>query len=329
MFNVDSLWIDSLLMIAGIVMLVIGGERFVEGAILVSRKFGVGERAIGLTLVAMGTSLPELASTLMAAVKGHPKISLGNVLGSNVCNTLLIAGAGMIMGRGFAGFKGLRVSPALRIIDLPLFVFMSIVFLLVANDWLSGLPGNMITRTDGLILLLTFTAFLYILYVVRKEKQSSEYAIEVVAPTWRIFLYVLGGLAALILGGWLAVEYLARISEKTGFSEYSLSAVVLALGTSLPELVVGIAAVVKSAPYMAMGNVLGSNIFNLAGILGITAVINPIPFELTYNADVILVLVVSLIFWFNPYSGGRFLPKYLGFFLVATYIGYIFFVLYR
>lgn len=310
-----------LLLVVGIGMVIVGGEWFVDGALLFSRSTGTSQRTVGLTLVAMGTSLPELTSTVSAAIQKYGDIALGNVLGSNVCNTFLIGGVGILLSRGFAGFSGMRVQESVLRVDVPLFILFSSIFLLLAND--SGL-----SRSDGLVLLLLLVAFLYIVLRFRKEKNTSS-SVESASlssasiPWKRILALVTGGLAFLIAGGYLAVEMLAQISERTGFARYSLSAILLALGTSLPELVVGMFSFTRQAPYLALGNILGSNIFNLTGILGISATIHPTSFLSIYNVDVGMVLVASLLMWLNPYSRGRFIPRPTGWLLLTGYLVYL------
>ncbi len=316
------LWLDwtitLILLIAGLSALVYGGDLFVHGAILFSRRTGWSQRLTGLTIVAIGTSLPELASSVSASIQGYGEVVVGNVLGSNVCNTFLIPGVALLV-------MALRVESAVRRIEIPMFIGLSVLFLLVVSDpgREQHVPGIPLYWNTGLILLLILAAFLYVLYQTAGKKAYIPEQVEEIAPWPRIFLLTSVGLILLSGGGWLAVRQIAHLAQLSGIASYALSAVILAVATSLPEISVTIASVRRKASSIMLGNVFGSNFFNLSGVLGVSLLIQPIVFQKVYLVDLLVALAGALLILANPYFRGYYLPRAYAPIFLSVYAGYL------
>ncbi len=322
------LWLEwtitLLLLVAGLSALVYGGDLFVHGAILFSRRTGWSQRLTGLTIVAIGTSLPELASSVSASLQRYGEVVVGNVLGSNVCNTFLIPGIALLIMR-------LRVESAVRRIEIPMFIGLSVLLLLVVSDpgREQHVPGIPLYWNTGLMLLLILAAFLYVLYQTAGGKAYIPDQVEELAPWSRILLRTTVGLTLLSGGSWLAVRQIARLAELTGIASYALSAVILAVATSLPEISVTIASVRRKASSMMLGNVFGSNFFNLSGVLGVSLLIHPIVFQTVYLVDLLLAIGGALLILANPYFRGYVLPRAYALLFLAIYAGYLVWLFFR
>ena len=253
--------LQILILIAGLVLVVWGADRLVDGASALARRFGLSEFVIGLTIVGMGTSAPEMVVSFIGAIQGNADISMGNVVGSNIFNTLLILGLTALL-------LPMAVTPDNRKKDVPMNILITLLLIGL------GLDGSL-TRWDGAILVAVFS--LYMWYSFRSgsgETSDEEDAPQ--EPVWKSILFILLGLASLIFGGNFFVDSATDIAHALGVSDKFIAITILAGGTSLPELATCVAAAVKKKGQLALGNIIGSNIFNILLILGGSALIHPL-----------------------------------------------------
>ena len=311
------MWIWILLVIIGLVLLKQGASWFVEGSAGLARKFHISELAIGLTVVAFGTSAPELVVNSIAAWSGNTDIVLGNILGSNSFNLFLILSiAGLII--------PLKVTSTSAWREIPFSFAALAVFFLMANDiLLYGKPDSVISRIDGSILLLCFTLFMiYIFTQLRKERTASKESHHEVV-NWKVALYMLAGLAGLVAGGKLVLDNAVKLATQLGMSERMIGLTIVAAGTSLPELATTLVAAIKRNNDIAVGNIIGSNIFNLLFILGTSAVIRPIPYAPGFNLDVAVLGGGTLLLMLAMYTGRKLtIDRWEAFVLLFTYLAY-------
>ncbi|SJZ94185.1 cation:H+ antiporter [Cetobacterium ceti] len=279
-------------MILGIVALVYGANFLVDGASAIAKKFNIPNIVIGLTIVAFGTSAPELVVNTIASVKGYSAITMGNVIGSNLINTLIILGV-------TAAIYPLSVSKTTTFIEVPLSFIAGFIVLIMANDYYFDGVNSIIGRGDGIILLIFFLMFLgYNFYLTLKAKEEDELEIKNYSMGIAIGAFI-GGLILLIVGGKFIVDSAVDIATGLGVSERVISLTIVALGTSLPELATSVVAAMKKNSDLAIGNCVGSNIFNIFFILGISAVIRPINIGAGENLELIFnVLAGVLLFVF-------------------------------
>lgn len=276
--------INILLLALGFVMLVKGSDFFVDGASGIATKFGIPQLIVGLTIVAMGTSAPEAAVSLAAAFSNNAEITVGNVLGSNILNVLIILGLSSVV-------FPLVVQKKSLIVDIPLVIFSSLLILVL------GLDGT-IGRIDGIILLVVFVAFIiYQIWDAKKQKSellSSEQDSKEENKNdslVKLILFTVIGLAVVILGSKAVVYSASNLALKLGFSERFVGLTVVALGTSLPELFTSVTAAMKKNSDIAIGNIIGSNIFNILFVVGLSSVIIPIGFAKDFIFDGIISLI--------------------------------------
>ncbi|MCJ8342519.1 MAG: calcium/sodium antiporter [Cetobacterium sp.] len=279
-------------MILGIVALVYGANFLVDGASAIAKKFNIPNIVIGLTIVAFGTSAPELVVNTIASVKGYSAITMGNVIGSNLINTLIILGV-------TAAIYPLSVSKTTTFVEVPLSFIAGLIVMIMANDYYFDGVNSIIGRGDGIILLVFFIMFLgYNFYLTLKAKEEDELEIKNYSMGIAIGAFI-GGLILLIVGGKFIVDSAVAIATGLGVSERVISLTIVALGTSLPELATSVVAAMKKNSDLAIGNCVGSNIFNIFFILGISAVIRPINIGAGENLELIFnVLAGVLLFVF-------------------------------
>ena len=309
-----------LLLVVGFVFLIKGADFFVEGASAVAKKLHVPALVIGMTIVAMGTSLPELSVSVTASLAGSNQLAIGNVIGSNIFNLMVVLGS-------CALFSALEVSDDTIKKDFPFSVACAIALMIM------GLIGNSVGHIDGAILLVVFIIFLASMLKAAKKsrKDAASLAEEDVEkeivdiPTWLCIIYIVGGAVAIKFGGDWVVDSCTTLALKFGMSETLVGLTIVALGTSLPELVTSIVAAKKNELDMAIGNVVGSNVFNILLILGTAGAISPMTY-LTVNAiDTLILVGFSAIVWamclkkknLNRANGIIMLLLY------AAYLGYI------
>ena len=330
---------DILFPIGGLLLILLGANGLTDGAASVAKRFNIPNIVIGLTIVAFGTSAPELAVSVSSALKGSADISIGNVVGSNIFNALMIVGC-------TAMFAPIVVQRNTLLKEIPLSILASVVLLVCANDVLLDKAGeNVLSITDGLILLCFMAIFLSYTFAIARPaltpgpspKERGEAAGTSVEdgteikdmPLWRSVLYIVGGLAGLIWGGQLFVDGACGIARALGVSESVIGLTLVAGGTSLPELATSIVAALKKNPEIAIGNVVGSNLFNIFFVLGCSASITPLRLGGITNLD-LLVLVGSsiLLGLFGIFFGRRIITRVEGAVLMACYIGYTAWLIY-
>ena len=315
-----TIW-SYVLMIIGFALLIKGADVFVDGAASVARRFRISDLAIGLTVVAFGTSAPELFVNLIAAIRDNTDIAIGNVLGSNIANTLLILGIAAVI-------RPLSVSRGTVWREIPFSLLAAIVFGLMANDRLIDQRDfSDISRSDGLVLLCFFMIFLYYAFTAANGIEGPVQ--HVPAKTYGLpgaSIRLAAGLVGLSLGGRWIVAGAVAAADHFGMSQSVVGLTVVAVGTSLPELATSAAAAYKGKVEMAVGNVVGSNIFNIFFVLGATATITPLPFKTESNLDVGMTVFTGLLLFGFMFSGrrGR-VDRWEGavaLLLYAAYIGY-------
>jgi len=286
----------SLLVIAGFVSLIFGANWLVDGASALAKKYQVSDLLIGLTIVAFGTSAPELVVNSIAAVKGHADIVLGNIIGSNNFNLFIILGlAGLIF--------PIKVQTSTAWKEIPISLLVSVLLLFLLNDFVfTGLTYS--SRIDGLIMLVLFCLFLF--YVFKQMKNDPQTVTpENQKSAKKIWGLIIIGLCGLILGGQLVVVHSVSIANTLGVSEKIIGLTIVAAGTSLPELVTSIVAATKKNSDIAIGNVIGSNIFNILLILSISSLITPIAYNPKFNLDLYILIGGTLFLFIAMWTGKR------------------------
>ena len=311
-------------LILGFVLLVKGADYFVDGASGIAKKLRIPSIVIGLTIVAFGTSAPELAVSMTAALKGSNDIAIGNVVGSNIFNTLVVLGAS-------AAITPMIVQKEIIKADYPISIFITLLLGIFCLDKLFGAENMTIGRIDGIILLICFAGFMFI--VIReglKNRDISENEIEnaKAKPIWLTLLLTVLSLAGIIIGGDMTVDGAKEIARFFGLSEALIGLTVVALGTSLPEPVTSIVAAKKGESDIAVGNVVGSNVFNILLILGVSATILPMNVSTTYIYDIGILLAICIIF-FIPMAIKKKVSRGMGIIMVLTYALYTTYLILR
>ena len=316
-----------LLFVAGIALLIKGAQFLVEGSSSIAKHFGIPTIIIGLTVVAFGTSTPEFFIALLSALRGTTDIALGNVVGANLLNILVILGASALV-------YPLRISRHTVWKEIPFSLLAALVLLIIANGSVLGGTGAFsLSRVDGLLLLLFFAIFFYYTLELARS-QRSRMKLKDIGIEHRSVLASLGltilGIAFLWLGGEWVVRGAVHIAQGLGASTYLIAATVVSIGTTLPELVTSLTAALKKSPGLAVGNAVGSTIFNVFWILGIASIIRPIPIPLSVNTDIMfLVFATLLLFVFMFIGHPKRLDRWQGLLFVALYLVYLTFVIMR
>lgn len=312
----NALWI-----VVGVVLVLWGADRLTEGAVAVAERLRVPQIVIGLTIVALGTSMPELCVSVVSALKGTPDLAVGNVVGSNIFNALLIVGVAALV----APMKILR-STVFK--DVPCALVASVVLLMMCqNDWV-------ITRLDGAILFVFFLVFMRLTIKGATSAQSAPQAAEENEASagkqpmkgWLAGLWMVVGLAALIGGSNLFVGGATEVARALNVSDAVIGLTIVAGGTSLPELATSVVAAKKGNSGIAIGNVLGSNVLNILFILGLTGMISPMHIEGITNVDLYMMLVSTIMIWFFSFTKYT-IERWEGAVLVLTFGGYMWYLL--
>lgn len=312
-----------LLFLMGFVLLIKGADFLVDGASAIARKFNVSDLVIGLTVVAFGTSTPELFVNIVASAQGNTDIAIGNVLGSTISNVFLILGVSAII-------YPLSVSKGTVWKEIPFSLLAVIVMGLMANDHLvDGSEFSLLTRIDGMVLLAFFIIFLYYSFSIASEIEGMHTLVsDKTRGLAKSLLLVIAGLVGLTLGGKWIVDGGVTIATNFGMSESLVGLTIVALGTSLPELATSAMAAYKKNVEIAVGNVVGSNIFNVFLVLGISASIKPLPFHTRNNRDIGVVILASLLLFLFMFTGKkRSLDRWEGAVFIVLYIAYIVFLI--
>lgn len=269
------MFLDILLFILGIVLIIAGANYLTEGASALARRFGVSPLVVGLTIVAFGTSSPELIVSLLSALKGNSDISMGNVVGSNIFNVLVIGGINALV-------TPITITRSTVRREIPLMILACLVLSVMALDRVfagTGATENILSRSEGIVLLCFFLIFLTYTFAIAKGDPSDPHTAPAPTkhyPLWLLVVFIIGGLGGLVLGGELFVDAASSIARTLGMSEGFIGLTIVAAGTSLPELATSVAAALKKEPEIAVGNIVGSNLFNIFFILGTTATVTPI-----------------------------------------------------
>lgn len=284
--------LSFIMLVFGFVLLVWGADKFVAGASALARRLGVSPLLVGLTIVAFGTSAPELAVSLTAALQGANEIAVGNVLGSNIFNLLMVAGLSAVV-------CPLVMDRTLLRRDWPISLAAAVLLLVFIA------PDLTISRIEGVILLVVFALVLgtQIRAALKNRDTLESEEDEITMPPMMIGINIVLGLACIIIGGQLAVNGATGIARMFGLSETLIGLTIVAIGTSLPELVTSLVAARKGQNEIAMGNVIGSNIFNLLLILGVSATITPIPVQATSIIDALVLIGISVVFYLPARRG--------------------------
>ncbi len=309
--------IEYLLFVIGIILLIKGANWLVDGSVILAKRAGISSLVVGLTVVAFGTSLPELFVNLFAALKGASDISFGNIIGSNIANVLLILGI-------IAAMTPIRVKHNTIWKEIPFsFLAVTAFFILAQKSIFEG-TENIMYRSDGLIFFCFFIIFIYyVIEMARTERVKDKIVTPHEHSPLMISALLLGGLIALFFGGEWTVKGAVFLAKQIGLSEYIISATIIAVGTSLPELVTSIIAVRKNEVDLSVGNVVGSNIFNIFFIMGLTSLISPMKVPEILVDFVILGIATFLLFVFMFVGKKHHLERWQGVLFLLLYVGYL------
>jgi cation:H+ antiporter len=307
-----------ILFVVGFVLLISGANLLVEGSASIAKKLNISSIVIGLTIVAFGTSAPEFIVNIFASIQGNTDIAIGNILGSNIVNILLILGISAII-------FPLATKENTVWKEIPLSLLAAILLGVMVNDTLiDGGTFSGITRIDGIVFLAFFIIFLYYTFGISKVSgENTDLEIKEMSYM-KSSLYIVGGLSGLIFGGKWIVDGAIKIAEGFNVSQSLIGLTVVAIGTSLPELATSAVAAYKKQSDIAIGNVVGSNIFNIFWILGFSALVRPLPFSKTSDIDIIMTIFSSLILFLIMFIGKKHtVERWQGITMIIIYIGYV------
>ena len=301
------IFLQILLLVVGFFMLVKGADWFVEGTAGIAEKFGIPQLVVGLTIVAMGTSAPEAAVSITAALKENAGISVGNVVGSNILNILIILGVTGVI-------TSVAVQKSTLIAEIPYMLVVTVVLLIM------GLTGNSINRVEGAILWIMFIVYLVYLYFLAKKGTEGESKEE--RSTWKLLLYAIVGGVIVVWGSDITVDAATYIAETVGLSQRFIGLTIVAFGTSLPEFVTSVTAARKGNADIAIGNIVGSNLFNILFVLGTSSLIIPLTFETSFLIDTVIAVVAGVILWISVAKSKK-LTRPWGIVMLAAYAIYL------
>ncbi|MBE2246357.1 MAG: calcium/sodium antiporter [Candidatus Competibacteraceae bacterium] len=286
-------------LIVGIVLTIYGANWLVDGASSLAKKLQISNLVIGLTVVSFGTSMPEFVVSLISAIDGRTDIAVGNVIGSNIFNILLILGL-------TATVYPIAVQRTTIWKEIPFTLLAAVVLLVMANDIIiDGSSTGLISRIDGMVMVSFLIIFLYYSFETSKHTQSSESLVVRMYPIWKSVLLITVGIIGLVGGGKLMVDGAVSIAESLGISEAIIGITIVSVGTSVPELATSLVAASKKNSDIAIGNVVGSNIFNIFFILGVSATISPLPFNADLNIDLLVCTFASVILFAFMFVGNK------------------------
>lgn len=308
---------EAILLVLGLGLLVKGADFLVDGAASIARRFNISNIVIGLTIVAFGTSAPELVVNVLASVRGTTEIAIGNILGSNIANIFLILGISAVV-------YPLRAHKNTVLKEIPFSLLAALMVGVLANDvWLNQGSHDVVSLGDGIVLLSFFAVFLYYTFGIAKAGDSEEGEVKNMSLVLSS-VYVLGGLAFLIIGGKWIVDAAVYFATALGISQSVIGLTIVAVGTSLPELATSVVAAYKKQSDIAIGNIVGSNIFNIFFILGISATIAPLPFAVSLDRDIIATILASVVLFGVMYVGKKYvIERWQGVVLIGCYVAYV------
>lgn len=317
------MWLDILLLLIGLALILFGANWLTDGASAVAKRWGVSDLVIGLTVVAFGTSAPELVISVVSAIHGSAGLAVGNVVGSNIFNVLVIIGCVAVL-------APIKVDKGNMTNDIPLVILSSLALLVCANSMmLDGLPENVISRSEGLLLLLFFMIFMRYTFSIARNAVNGAEAVDGAdadakkMPLWKSALLIAAGLAGLIFGGEWFVDGASGVARGLNVSESVIGLTIVAAGTSLPELATSMVAALKKNTELAVGNVVGSCVFNVFMVLGVSAVIRPLELGGIGNFDLLTLVLASVLFWFFGWQiRTRTITRVEGVLLLAVYVAY-------
>lgn len=305
-------------LIGGLLLILLGANGLTDGGAALAKRFHISDIVIGLTIVAFGTSAPELTVSVSSALKGSADMAIGNVVGSNIFNTLMIVGCTALV-------APIIVTRNTLIHDIPLCILAAFALFFCCSDVLMDhYQYDVVSRTDGLMLLGFFAIFISYTFAIAKEDEDKQPEEKVVSmPLWKALLWIVGGLLMLIFGGNLFVDGASSIARSLGVSESIIGLTLVAAGTSLPELATSVVAAIKKNPEMAIGNAIGSNLFNVFFVLGCTASITPLHLTGITNIDLLMLIFSSLLLWIVAFFiRKRTITRWEGGFMVACFVAY-------
>lgn len=286
--------ISILFILIGFALLIKGADFLVEGASNISKRFHIPEIIIGLTIVSIGTSMPELFVSITSAIEGYPDMAVGNVVGSNACNMLLILGLSAVI-------RPIEFKRETRLIEIPICLAITIIFMILANI------NHDIAKIEGIALIILFVLFIIYTIIMAKKGEKFEHkeehrneSEENKTSILKDVIYIIIGIVALKFGGDFTVDHSVNIANMFNISEKIISVTILAIGTSLPELVTSVTAALKGKSDIAIGNIIGSNIFNMLLIIGVSSLISPITYNITYNIEMSLLILATIILSLFP-----------------------------
>lgn len=308
-FAPEIMWAQVLLLIFGIVVVLKSADWLTNGAVGLATKLGISQIVIGLTIVAIGTSMPEFFVSIVSAIKGTPDLAVGNIVGSNIFNVLLIVGVA-------ATVAPIAIQRATVRRDIPIAIVASIILTFMMLD-------DNISRIDALILFAAFIAFIWItLRNSKNDANEKDASTEKVIPTWKSVLFIIFGLVGLVLGSNIFVDNASSLAHGWGISDAVIGLTIVAGGTSLPELATSAVAARKGDSGIAIGNVLGSNVFNILMILGLTGIISPMHIQNITYIDMAVMVISMVLFWLFSFTKLR-VERWEGCVLIACFLGYI------
>ena len=306
--------LSVLMLIVGFVLLVKGADWFVDGAAALAGKMGIPQLVIGLTIVALGTSLPEAAVSITSALQGSTDITVGNVVGSNIMNILVILGISAVI-------TNVRIQKSTLKYELPFMLLITVVFLAM------GMLGGEFTRLDGVILWGFMIVYLiYLLNLAKKGTEEEEEFKDM--PIWKCLVCIVLGAVMIVGGSNLVVDGASDIASAMGISDRIIGLTIVAFGTSLPELVTSVSAAKKGNAGIAIGNIVGSNIFNILFVLGTTALICPVPFASSFLIDSLVAIGAGLLLWFGTMKHKE-LRRPVGIVMLVCYAAYFVYLCYK
>ena len=304
--------IQSILLAVGFLMLVKGADWFVDGSSAVARRFGIPQLVIGLTIVAMGTSAPEAAVSITAAIKGNADITIGNIVGSNILNILIILGLSSLL-------ADLQVAKSTVRLEIPFMLGITAVLMVQGNDGVVG-KGN------ALILLALFGLYLWYLFRMAKQGREEVQEADVVQPLWKNLAMTGIGLVLIVWGSNVTVDAATALARLFGMSERFIGLTVVALGTSLPELFTSVTAARKGNADIAIGNIVGSNIFNILFVVGLSSMVINVPFAANFRIDMLVAIAACVFVWLAALKSKK-LARWAGFTMLLGYVGYFIYLL--
>lgn len=299
--------IQILLLAVGFFMLMKGADWFVEGSAGIAKKMGIPQLVIGLTIVAMGTSAPEAAVSINASLKGNAGIAIGNVVGSNILNILIILGISAVLAT-------MAIQKSTFCYEIPFMIFVTVVLIAL------GMTGEYVTRVEGIILWVLF--IVYLLYLFRLAKKGNEEEHTEERPVWKLLIFMILGGVLVVWGSDVTVDSATEIAKVIGLSERFIGLTIVALGTSLPELVTSVIAARKGNADIAIGNIVGSNIFNILFVIGTASIIAPVMYQPVFLVDGIIAVLAGVLLWVSV-AKTKSLRKPWGIVMLLCYAGYL------